>query len=48
MGDYATTLSSLTQGAASFIMKFASYELVPADIQSKLIAAHEAEEAAEK
>ena len=48
MADYATTLSSLTQGAASFIMKFASYELVPADIQSKLIAAHEAEEAAEK
>ena len=48
MADYATTLSSLTQGAASFIMKFSSYELVPADIQSKLIAAHEAEEAAEK
>ena len=48
MADYATTLSSLTQGAASFIMKFASYELVPADIQAKLIAAHEAEEAAEK
>lgn len=44
MADYSTTLSSLTQGAASFIMKFASYELTPSDIQQKLIAAHEAEE----
>jgi len=43
MADYSTTLSSLTAGAASFIMKFASYELVPADIQSKLIAEHDAE-----
>lgn len=43
MADYATTLSSLTAGAASFIQKFASYELCPADIQQKLIAAHEAE-----
>ena len=44
MADYSTTLSSLTQGAASFIMKFASYELTPSDIQQKLIAAHEAED----
>lgn len=44
MADYSTTLSSLTQGAASFIMKFASYELTPTDVQQKLIAAHEAEE----
>jgi len=43
MADYSTTLSSLTQGAASFIMKFASYELTPTDIQQKLIAAHDAE-----
>ena len=43
MADYSTTLSSLTQGAASFIMKFASYELTPTDVQNKLIAAHEAE-----
>ena len=43
MSDYSTTLSSLTQGAASFIMKFASYELTPTDVQNKLIAAHEAE-----
>ncbi len=43
MADYSTTLSSLTQGAASFIMKFASYELTPTDVQNKLIAAYEAE-----
>ena len=45
MADYSTTLSSLTQGAASFIMNFASYELTPTDIQQKLIAAHDKETA---
>lgn len=38
MASYSTTLSSLTGGRASFIMQFASYELVPSDIQQKLIA----------
>ena len=38
MASYSTTLSSLTGGRASFVMQFASYELVPADIQQKLIA----------
>ncbi|MGL4518644.1 MAG: elongation factor G [Phocaeicola sp.] len=37
MSSYATALSSLTGGRASFIMKFASYELVPSDVQDKLI-----------
>lgn len=37
MSNYATTLSSLTGGRASFIMKFASYELIPTDLQKKLI-----------
>ena len=37
MSNYATTLSSLTGGRASFIMKFASYELIPSDLQKKLI-----------
>ncbi len=45
MSSYCTSLSSLTGGRASFIMKFASYELVPADVQQKLIKEHEAEEA---
>jgi len=43
LSNYSTALSSLTGGRASFTTKFASYELVPNDIQSKLIAAHEAE-----
>ena len=33
MSSYSTALSSLTGGRASFIMKFASYELVPTDVQ---------------
>ncbi len=37
MSTYATALSSITGGRASFIMKFASYELVPSDIQTKLV-----------
>ena len=36
MSNYSTALSSLTGGRASFIMKFASYELVPTDVQNKL------------
>ena len=40
MSSYSTALSSLTGGRASFIMKFASYELVPGDVQQKLIAAY--------
>lgn len=43
MSSYSTALSSLTGGRASFIMSFASYELVPADVQQKLIKEHEAE-----
>ena len=43
LSNYSVALSSLTGGRASFITKFASYELVPNDIQHKLIAAHEAE-----
>lgn len=37
MSSYSTALSSLTGGRASFIMKFASYELVPSDVQDKLV-----------
>ena len=43
LSNYSVALSSLTGGRASFTTKFASYELVPNDIQQKLIAAHEAE-----
>lgn len=37
MSSYSTTLSSLTGGRASFTMKFHSYELVPQDVQDKLV-----------
>ncbi|MDR3267617.1 MAG: elongation factor G [Tannerella sp.] len=37
MSNYSTSLSSITGGRASFTMKFASYELVPADVQEKLL-----------
>ncbi|MEA4986082.1 Elongation factor G [bioreactor metagenome] len=42
LGNYSTSLSSLTGGRASFSMKFASYELVPMDIQDKLLKEYEA------
>lgn len=44
LANYSVALSSLTGGRASFNAKFASYELVPNDIQGKLIAAHETEQ----
>ena len=44
MSSYSTSLSSLTGGRASFIMKFASYELVPGDVQDKLMKEFEANE----
>ena len=34
---YSTTLSSLTSGAATYSMRFSSYEQVPADVQAKLL-----------
>ena len=43
LANYSIALSSLTGGRASFSTKFASYELVPNDLQQKLIAEHEAE-----
>ena len=43
LGNYSISLSSITGGRASFTTKFASYELVPNDLQQQLIAAHEAE-----
>ena len=37
MSSYSTALSSITGGRSSFTMKFASYELVPADVQDRLL-----------
>ena len=45
MSSYSTSLSSITGGRASFTMKFSSYELVPSDVQDKLLKAYEATQA---
>lgn len=37
MSSYSTALSSITGGRSSFTMKFAAYELVPGDVQEKLL-----------
>ncbi len=44
LSSYSIALSSITGGRASFTTKFASYELVPADIQQQLIREHESDE----
>lgn len=47
LANYSVALSSLTGGRASFSTKFASYELVPTDVQTALIKEHEAEQSEE-
>ncbi len=44
LSNYSISLSSLTGGRASFNTKFSSYELVPTDLQQKLIKEHEEEQ----
>ncbi len=41
MNKYSTSLSSITSGRASYGMKFAEYQQVPADVQSALLKAYE-------
>ena len=48
MSSFSTALSSITAGSASFNMKFNGYELVPAEVQDKLIKEHEAEQKEEE
>lgn len=40
MTRYSTSLSSLTGGRATYTMKFAGYEQVPAEVQDKLLKAY--------
>ncbi len=40
MASYSTALSSITGGRSSFSMKFNGYELVPTDVQEKLLKAY--------
>jgi elongation factor G len=44
MSNFSTSLSSLTGGRASFSMKFFAYELVPTDVQDKLLKEYEAQQ----
>lgn len=40
MSTYSTSLSSITGGRSSFTMEFAGYELVPSDVQERLLKAY--------
>ncbi|MCM1531107.1 MAG: elongation factor G [Bacteroides sp.] len=44
MADFSTALSSISGGRASFTMRFDSYELVPFDIQEKLLKEYESKD----
>lgn len=44
LNKYSTTLSSLTSGRATFTMKYADYQQVPAEVQDKLLKEYEANE----
>jgi elongation factor G len=44
MNRYSTSLSSITSGRGSYSMKFAEYAQVPADVQTALLKAYEAEQ----
>lgn len=41
MSNYSISLSSITGGRASFSMKYSGYELVPSDVQEKLLKEYE-------
>ncbi len=47
MNNYSTSLRSLTNGRATYNMKFAEYTQVPPDVQEKLLKAYEAEQSEE-
>lgn len=44
MSSYSTSLSSISGGRSSFTMDFSSYELVPGDVQEKLLKAYAEQE----
>lgn len=48
MSSYSTALSSITGGRSSFTMKFASYELVPGEVQEKLLKDYAAKQTADE
>lgn len=48
MYRYSTSLSSITAGSATFTMKFAEYQQVPADVQTRLLEEYAAQEKEEE
>ncbi|MDD3875002.1 MAG: elongation factor G [Bacteroidales bacterium] len=44
MNKYSTSLSSITSGRATYSLRFAEYQQVPADVQDTLIKTYEAQE----
>jgi elongation factor G len=44
MNRYSTSLSSITSGRGNYAMRFAEYAQVPADVQTALLKAYEAEQ----
>jgi elongation factor G len=42
MLSYATDLTSMTQGRASYSMEYSHYDYVPNELAEKVIAAHKA------
>ncbi len=47
MSSYSTALSAITGGRSSFTLRFNGYELVPGDVQEKLLAAYAATQSEE-
>jgi elongation factor G len=47
MNRYSTSLSSITSGRATYGLKFAEYQQVPADVQTALLKAYEEQEGEE-
>jgi elongation factor G len=48
MLNYATTLTSMTQGRASYSMEFSHYDFLPGELAEKVIAAHKPHAAVEE
>lgn len=48
LNRYSTVLSSLSSGSATFTLKFADYQPVPGDVQTKLLETYAAQDKAEE
>ena len=48
LNRYSTVLSSLSSGSATFTLKFADYQPVPGDVQTKLLETYAAQDKADE